>query len=112
MNSSQLGTHLYASMMRGTFIILMFAVGTWISSAHARALIDQSPSKHPTSSFLGTENIGSKFFVTKTGLNGNYIRRSKSPPPPPKAAPTPKQTPTIANILEKSPPSSRYISSA
>ncbi|XP_008228835.1 PREDICTED: atherin-like [Prunus mume] len=31
-------------MMRGTFIIiLMFAVGTWISSAHARALIGTNP---------------------------------------------------------------------
>ncbi|KAH0982942.1 hypothetical protein GBA52_010119 [Prunus armeniaca] len=64
------------------------------------------------SSLPGTDNIGSKPFVTKKGLTGNYTQRSKSPPPPPKAAPTPKQTPTITDILEKSPPSTRYISSA
>ncbi|XP_021833747.1 uncharacterized protein LOC110773528 [Prunus avium] len=34
---------MYPSMMRGTFIILVFAVGTWISSAHARALIGTNP---------------------------------------------------------------------
>ncbi|CAL9010998.1 unnamed protein product [Prunus brigantina] len=78
----------------------------------ARDLADQSSSKHPMSSLPGTDNIGSKLFVTKKGLTGNYTQRSKSPPPPPKAAPTPKQTPTITDILEKSPPSTRYISSA
>ncbi|BBG99235.1 hypothetical protein Prudu_008855 [Prunus dulcis] len=58
------------------------------------------------------QNIGSKLFVTKKGLTGNYTQRSKSPPPPPKASPTPKQTPTITDILEKSPSSTRCISSA
>ncbi|CAL9011000.1 unnamed protein product [Prunus brigantina] len=44
MRGPLIGTHIYASMMRGTFIIiLMFAVGTWISSAHARALVGTNP---------------------------------------------------------------------
>ncbi|KAM1729000.1 hypothetical protein ACFX12_019445 [Malus domestica] len=85
----------------------------------ARHLADESSSEHPASSLLGTPNIGSSFGVMKTGFTENYTTKFRSPPPPPKSAtpphhaPTPpKHIPTITDLLDRSPPSTPYISSA
>ncbi|KAL6286127.1 hypothetical protein ACE6H2_010517 [Prunus campanulata] len=99
---------MYASMMRGTFIILMFAVGTWISSSHARALIGTNPRDQSMRIIIfGRSSTPAAPLSHHTTVDDPSCTENspspphKSPPPlhfgpsPPHPGPTPQPSPTL-----------------
>ncbi|XP_021833741.1 verprolin-like [Prunus avium] len=84
---------MYASMMRGTFIILVFAVGTWISSAHARALIGTNPRDQSMRIIIfGRSSTSAAILSHQTTVDDPSCTES-SPLPPSKSPPLPPFTP-------------------
>ncbi|ONI16506.1 hypothetical protein PRUPE_3G102800 [Prunus persica] len=84
-------------MMRGTFIILMFAVGTWISSAHARALIGTNPRDQSMRIIIFGRSSTSAAPLSHQTTVDDPSCTANSPPPPHKSPPTPPLGPPAPN---------------
>ncbi|KAM5578512.1 hypothetical protein ABKV19_008694 [Rosa sericea] len=93
-------------------VITFQGIFTGSVSVEARYLADRSSSEYRICSLLGTADSCSKLFMETTTDNSGYATRS--PPPPPKVAPTPHNSPASMKdlLFEKATPSTLCASSA